>query len=230
MFSSIGQSKAFLEIAQEIKKNIESGKYQVGTRLPAERALAETFQTSRATVREALRALEIIGVIESRVGQGTFVKTSSFSGAEGLFSEIANQTSPTEVFEARFSIEPYLTELAALRATQDDLNVLKNCLEQTEAALGNISEFEKLDAQFHQGIALAAKNSLLLNMITLINNVRMEKLWGTLKERSLTADRMKKYHQDHIEIYQAIRERDASKAKQRILSHIKTVKSNMLGE
>lgn len=230
MFSSNGQSKAFLEIAQAIRKNIETGQFPVGAKLPAERVLAERFQTSRATVREALRALEIIGVIESRVGQGTFVKTANFSGGDGLFSEIANQTSPTEVFEARFSIEPYLAELACLRATQDDLNALKQCLEQTKQALGSIKEFEKLDAQFHYRIALTAKNSLLLNVVGLINNVRMEKLWGTLKERSLSVDRMERYHLEHINIYEAIKERDGKKARQATLAHLKNVKSNMLGE
>ncbi|MDP4156061.1 MAG: winged helix-turn-helix domain-containing protein, partial [Bacillota bacterium] len=73
------QKKAFVEITEKIKRNMLDGKYELGMRLPSERALAEEFQTSRATIREALRALELADIIESRVGQGTFIKSIDFS-------------------------------------------------------------------------------------------------------------------------------------------------------
>jgi DNA-binding FadR family transcriptional regulator len=237
MSTHIGQNKAFLEIAEKIQKQIEQGQLQLGDRLPSERALAETYQTSRATVREALRALEITGVIESRVGQGTFIKNLIPSSSQRLFDEIANETSPSEVFEARFSIEPYLAELAAFRATQDNLVTLERnlvdtlgCLSQKEFTKETIYEFERLDGLFHYEISLVARNSFLMRMTDLINSVRMEKLWGTLKERSLNRERMKKYYQEHCDIFIAIKERDAKKAKILAIQHLKSVRNNMLGE
>jgi len=231
------QRKAFLEIAQEIQKQLSEGVLHQGDRLPSERVLAEIYQTSRATVREALRALEIIGVIESRVGQGTFIKSESLPVQDQLFTEIANETSPSEVFEARFSIEPYLADLAAFRATQEDLKTIEKILEETKDCL-HFEEltadifhgFEKLDSQFHYQIALAAKNSFLLRVIDIINSVRLEKLWGTLKERSLTKERMNIYYKDHCDIFYAIKERDKKKAAHFSLVHLKRVRNNMLGE
>ncbi|BCJ88535.1 FadR/GntR family transcriptional regulator [Effusibacillus dendaii] len=230
-FTPVGQSKAFLEIAQQIREHIENGTLKIGSRLPSERELAEMFRTSRPTVREALRALEILDIIESKVGQGTFVKTANFSGVNGVLLEISNQTSPSDVFDARFAIEPYQTYLAALHATQENLMSLKHCLDQTEEAIKskNIKRFEELDGAFHHEIALAAKNSLLLRVTDIINSVRSEKFWGTLKERSLSEERMRLYAQEHLRIYEAIKERDVRKAKHSSLNHLKNVRSNMLG-
>ncbi|MDQ0221267.1 FadR family transcriptional regulator [Peribacillus cavernae] len=226
---SVNKRKAFSEIIEEIKKNIMNGNYPVGSRLPAERVLAEEYKASRGTVREALRALESIDVIESKVGQGTFVKTTNFAESD-IFTEIANQTSPSEVFAARFAIEPYLAELAAHNASQEDILFMETCLKRMEAEIGNIEEFEKQNTDFHYRIALAAKNSLLQNFIDIIEKIHTEKLWGTLRARSFRDGKMKIYHQQHAAIYEAIKDRDKNKARECTILHLKTVKTNMLGE
>jgi DNA-binding FadR family transcriptional regulator len=223
------QKKTFVEILNEIKQRINNHTFPVGSKLPSERTLAEEFQTSRVTVREALRALEIIGVIESRVGQGTFVKTMNFSEEEKL-QEITQQTSPLEIFEARFAIEPFLAELATHNATPDDFLVIEQCLQRAKEAIGNFEEFEKLDEEFHHLIAKSSKTSLLLSFFDLINKVRKEKLWRTFKARSLNEERMMIYYQQHISIYEAIKERDSNKARESTLLHLKTVRLNMIGE
>ncbi|MBT2661646.1 FadR/GntR family transcriptional regulator [Bacillus sp. ISL-45] len=226
MFSPIQQNKAFLQIAMQIRNKIEEGQFQDGDRLPPERSLAESFGTSRATVREALRALEIIGLIDSRVGQGTFIKISSISEIDKLISEIETQTSPLEVFEARIALEPYLGKLAALNANQEDITFLEKCLSEMKNNQDKFTEFEHWDGQFHQGIAQAAKNSLLIKFTTLINNVRMETLWGSIKKRSLTPERINIYHQEHQLILNSIKERNSSLAAEMVKKHILTVKRN----
>lgn len=223
------QKKAFMEIMEKIKIKINDGTFPVGTKLPSERILTQEFQTSRGTVREALRALEIIGVIESKVGQGTFVKTTNFSEEDKLL-EIAQQTSPLELFEARFAIEPFLAELAARNATPDDFLLIEDCLQRTKISLGNFEEFEKLDAEFHHLISKASKTSLLQSFLGLINKVRDEKLWGTLKARSLNKERTHVYYQQHVSIYEAIKDRNLGQARECTILHIKTVRFNMLGE
>jgi DNA-binding FadR family transcriptional regulator len=223
------QKKHFTEILNEIKEKINNRTFPVGSKLPSERTLAEEFQTSRPIIREALRALEIIGVIESKVGQGTFVKTTHFSEEDKLL-EISQQTSPLEIFEARFAIEPFLAELATHNATPDDFLLIEECLQRTEKAIGNFIEFEKLDEKFHHLIAKSSKTTLLLSFFDLINKVRKENLWRTFKARSINDERMSIYYQQHISIYQAIKERDSNKARESALLHLKTVRLNMLGE
>ncbi|KKB33622.1 FadR/GntR family transcriptional regulator [Bacillus thermotolerans] len=229
MNHSPAPKKVFMEIVDQIKQKIIDGTFPVGAKLPPERALMEEFKTSRATVREALRALEIIDVIESRVGQGTFVKTANFS-AEDQFLEISQQTSPSEVFEARFAIEPFLAELATRNATIDDLLLIEECLKQSKEAIGHFKEFERLDAEFHRLIAQSSKTALLLSFLDLVNKVRDEKLWESLKARSISDERMLLYYEHHLSIYQAIRERDSDQAREKTLSHLRTVRLNMLGE
>lgn len=226
MFSPIQQNKAFMQIAKQIRNKIEEGHLKSGDRLPPERSLAKTFGTSRATVREALRALEIIGVIGCRVGQGTFINNSSLSDVDKLLAEIETQTSPLEVFDARIAIEPYLGKMAALNATQEDIAFLENCIKEMKKKENQFSDFEHWDGQFHQGIAQAAKNSLLIKFTTLINNVRMESLWGSIKRRSLNLDRINIYHQEHQLILDAIKNRTSSLAAKMVSNHIITVKNN----
>jgi DNA-binding FadR family transcriptional regulator len=229
MSTSANQKKASLEVANEVKRKIMNNDFPVGSRLPAERVLAEEFQTSRSTVREALRALEINGIIESRVGQGTYVKTSDFSDADKIL-KIANQTSPYEVFDTMFAIEPYLAKLAALNATEEEFLSLQNCLQKMKMAIGDIDEFEKLDADFHYQVACAAKNSLLLNFADILNKVRLERLWGTLKIRSLSKENMELYYHHHVLVYEAIKERDITKAMEFTNDHLKMARKNTLGE
>jgi DNA-binding FadR family transcriptional regulator len=146
------------------------------------------------------------------------------------FLEIANQTSPFEVFEAMFAIEPHLAKLATLNASEEELLSLQICLQKMEMAIGNIEEFEKLDAHFHYLVASAAKNSLLLSFTDILNSVRLERLWGTLKIRNLSKERMQLYYEQHTAVYEAIKERDINKAKEFTLLHLKAARKNTLGE
>lgn len=231
MFSPIEQKiKAFSQIAKQIRNKIEDGDLQPGDRLPPERSLADTFGTSRATVREALRALEIIGLIESKVGQGTFIKTSSLIEIDPLLSEIETQTSPLEVFEARLALEPYLGKLAAINATYEDILYLESCINEMDKNSNDFTQFEHWDGEFHQGIALAAKNSLLIKFTSLINNVRMETLWGSIKKRSLTSERIDNYQNAHKDILNAIKDRNSTLTSKMIFEHILNVKQNFFEE
>lgn len=214
----------FLDIVQYIKNNISTGKYPINGKIPPERLLAEELQVSRTTLREALKALESIGIIERKVGQGTFVKKTNFSE----YSSFSKQSSPSEVFTARLAIEPYLAELATRTATQDDLVFLENCLIKLEKHFDNIPVFEDLNTKFHYRIAKAARSSLLLSFIDIIENIHTEELWGTLRAHSLKPDKMEVYHRQHIDIFEALKNRDSEKAKEATIVHLKTVRGYML--
>ena len=214
----------FMDIVQYIKNNISTGKYPINGKIPPERILAEELQISRTTLREALKALESIGIIERKVGQGTFVKKTNFNE----YSSFSKQSSPSEVFTARLAIEPYLTELATRNATHEDLLFLEGCLQKMEVNLENITEFEQLNTKFHYRIATAARSSLLLSFIDIIENIHTEELWGTLRAHSLKPDKMEIYHRQHMDIFEALKKRDSEKARETTIIHLKTVRGYML--
>ena len=144
------------------------------------------------------------------------------------YSSFSKQSSPSEVFTARLAIEPYLAELATRNATHEDLLFLEDCLEKMEINFENIPEFEELNTKFHYRIATAARSSLLLSFIDIIENIHTEELWGTLRAHSLKPDKMEIYHRQHIDIFEALKNRDSEKAKEATIVHLKTVRGYML--
>lgn len=214
----------FMDIVQYIKDNISNGIYPINGKIPPERILAEELQVSRTTLREALRALESIGIIERKVGQGTFVKKTNFNE----YSSFSKQSSPSEVFTARLAIEPFLAELATRNATHEDLLFIDDCIQKMKMNFENIPEFEKLNTNFHYRIATAARSSLLLNFVDIIETIHTDELWGTLRAYSLQPDKMEIYHRQHISIYKALKNRDSQSAREATIIHLKTVRGYML--
>ncbi|ATW23724.1 FadR/GntR family transcriptional regulator [Candidatus Formimonas warabiya] len=233
LFSPIEHNKAFIQIARQIRNQIESGNLNPGNKLPSERNLAESFQTSRPTIREALRVLEIMGLTESRVGQGTFIKAKTLMDIDNVLSEIETQTSPLEIFEARLAIETFLVKLAAKNATKEDINHLSHYIDQLDELdndVNNYTKFVQLDNQFHERVALAANNTLLAKYMQIINNARLENLWETLKRRSSTSERLKKFQEQHQKIFAAIKDRDSALAEKYMIQHILYIRQSFFEE
>src|SRR5438132_14356494 len=129
----IRRSRLYQGIVEQIEGLLEKGDLRAGDQLPPERQLAEQFQVSRASVREALRSLELLGVVETRAGGGTFVRqTSPDDLARPLTSLIARGHSLADVIEFRGLIEPAIAALAAERITQTELAELGEIFAQQE--------------------------------------------------------------------------------------------------
>jgi len=118
-------------IKSKLKRAIESGVYSHGDRLLPERELAASFKTARNTIRSALRQLEADGLVERRVGSGTFVNFDSKKTGSPL--DINESMSPLQLIEARFAVEPYVTRLAAINATQNDLENMEVLINRLDA-------------------------------------------------------------------------------------------------
>src|SRR5439155_4866644 len=120
----IKSTRIYQEIVRQVKQMIAEGRLESGDQLPAERELAEKFVVGRSSVREALRALESLGLVEIRPGEGTFVREVSVESLiEPLALVMASQREAIgELFEARRMIEPALAALAARRATPEELH------------------------------------------------------------------------------------------------------------
>ncbi|MDA0218959.1 MAG: FadR/GntR family transcriptional regulator [Proteobacteria bacterium] len=203
-------------IATQLRQAIHDGVYVNGERLPAERQLAMALSSSRTTVREALRILENGKLVSRRVGSGTFVTFRPEEAEE----DVAEITSPLELVEVRLAVEPHMVRLATLHATLRDL-------ERIEEALGALSDiginaeaFTKWDRTFHQTIAEATRNPLLISIYRQINHVRGHRQWNSMKDKVLTPESIAAYNLQHRAIYDALRARDADTAVDLVRDHL----------
>ena len=145
--------------------------------------MGQQLGVGRASLREALKALEIMGMIETRLGDGTYVcKRSEFLSRPLLWAiTSSSETDVHELIEARRLIEAELAALAAERASSEDLRLIGIHLDKMETAHGSAAEFLEADIDFHLAIGHTAHNSILLNALHLIRNLLQEWIGATLK-------------------------------------------------
>ena len=215
---ALNKKKLYEEIVLQIEKLIKKGNLKEGDQLPPERKLAEIFQVSRNSVREAIRALEEKGILESKPGDGTYVilKEKDFL-IEGLASAIQREKDKlSKIFEFRRLIEPQICVLAAENATKRDVVQLKKILERQRIAigLGKIAIAE--DNEFHLYLAKATKNPIMLNMIKILNqslNESRSEFLQSAKRRTLSLHA-------HQRILEAIENKLPDVASQEMMNHV----------
>ncbi|HEY3939674.1 MAG TPA: FadR/GntR family transcriptional regulator [Bryobacteraceae bacterium] len=171
------------DIYRKLVSHIIRGVWKPGARIPAERQLGQLLGVGRASLREALKALEIMGLIETRLGDGTYVcQRSEFLSRPLLWAiTSSSETEVHELVEARKLIETELAGLAAERATAEDLKQIGAHLDRMERSLDSSSEFLQSDIEFHLAIGQAAHNSILMNALHLIRNLLQEWIGSTLQ-------------------------------------------------
>ncbi|CDI49042.1 FadR/GntR family transcriptional regulator [Clostridium tetani] len=170
MFSPVKNKKIYEEVIEQIKDMIYKGILKKGDKLPSERDMVEKLQVSRTSVREALRSLEIVGLIESRQGEGNFIKEDF---EDGLIEPLSvmfmlKDSKSEEILELRKIIEVGTVKLAAKRITESELGKLNELKEKlrTPNKEENLAE---IDREFHYKIAAASKNFLLLGVLNAIS-------------------------------------------------------------
>jgi GntR family transcriptional regulator, transcriptional repressor for pyruvate dehydrogenase complex len=144
---------------------LREGRYAIGDRLPSERILAEQLEVGRAAIREALSALQVMGIVERRVGDGTYVLggLERAMSVETALHAVRENQSLGAVWEARKILEVVLAELAVQKATPDDLEALRDCVARIEVAIAEESydDYADADRDFHLALGKAAKNPFL---------------------------------------------------------------------
>ncbi len=208
-------TQAVKTLANDLFDRIVSSTYSFGTRLPAERHIAEEFNYSRNTVRQALDLLESHNVISRRPGSGSFVifrapqANQKSEIDETLLDEnLAEITSPLELNVARSIFEPEMVRLATINMTARDLSDLKDALENLEKVTTNAKDFAYWDEKFHGAIAEGTHNPLLIAINNLISHVRRHAHWSISKDLTLSPNRIKVYQKMHRSIYEALHARD----------------------
>jgi DNA-binding FadR family transcriptional regulator len=212
------------DVVTDIHRRIENGEWPEGHRLPPERELAALYGLARNTVRSALNRMgtDLIRV----VGRGTYVRAKSGGSVPGLGRHMKD-ASPAEVMEVRLIIEPQAAALAAHRANSDDLAEIDEILRRSISAKG-FAEFEHYDAALHLAVFRATKNQLLVDYCEAINSARHQPHWHRLKQKSLTDGRRSQYDREHSALVDAIKQRDAEKARRLIHQHLSHVRDSLL--
>jgi GntR family transcriptional repressor for pyruvate dehydrogenase complex len=240
MFERLHSQKNYMRIARQVRNLIRDGTLKIGDKLPPERDLVQQFGASRASVREALSALEMLGLVECRGGQGNFIKADGSDGTiDGeLLRTLLQNHDPFEIFETRLEMEPNLTALAAERATSEERDKLKAQVEKLRA-LGSrilaeadkgpaIEEYMEEDRKYHLEISRCAHNTVLFTVFSGVNLMMKETHWKAMKSKGLTDERnVRAYAAEHEAILEAILAKDTKAAQREARKHILMLKKTL---
>ena len=214
--------RLYRQIAKQIQTLISSGEFAVGSRLPAERDLALQLSVSRPSVREALIALEVEGVIEVRTGSGIYVKSlGQRAKTKSAPLNTPSEWGPLEVMRARFLIEAEMAALAALHATTADLKAMSTALAamQKDAKAGRIPRDS--DIAFHMAIANACANSVIQDTLDRYLQARNGPLFERLGDYFESPASWVSAIAEHQAVLTAIQFRDAQGARKAMQKHLR---------
>lgn len=215
-------------LRRELLKGLQGGSWPPGSRLPPERDLCASFGVSRSALRRVLQELRDQGLITQKVGSGTYVADKPGQGESGAGRFLAvPSVSPSELMEARLLLEPMLVDLIVNNATTEHFERLEDCCARAEAAQ-TLEEFETLDSELHEQLALATQNALFISVFRLMAEIRESGEWGFLKQKVLTAERRAVLQKEHRQIVAALRQRDVDTARRAIFDHLAQARLNLL--
>jgi GntR family transcriptional regulator, transcriptional repressor for pyruvate dehydrogenase complex len=224
-FQALDRRSLAHDAAEHLKELISSGALRPGDKLPPERALASRLGVSRPTLREAVRGLVIMGMLETRHGAGTFVVHQEAAGDPLTLSIDLRDAPIEELFELRLLLEPAVAERAAARITDDELAELRALLEQMEGAVGEPSAFILVDAAFHRVIHVAARSTMLLSVLDGIADL-------SLRGRTISSSTpgvTRRTAVEHVAIVDALAARDPLHAREAMAAHLMHIRGVLIG-
>lgn len=215
-------------VTEQLKEMIITGVYKSGEQLPNESALCEKFDVSRITVREALKKLSMMGIVDIRQGKGTFVKQVDL----GLFMKPLYQLIDFEdvdveaIYSAREYIENGTASMAAKKRTKEELMEMEKILHELKVAidLEDLLQIEYMDISFHRQVAKSAKNPILYACLKAIEEINRTCLKRFSKYLTILDD----CYEEHYRIYEAIRKQDVEEASQAMIAHTLSSKKALL--
>jgi GntR family transcriptional regulator, transcriptional repressor for pyruvate dehydrogenase complex len=226
-FELIRRNKVYEEVARQLERMILK-KLHPGDKLPSERELAESLGVSRSSIRDAIRSLELVGLVEPRQGSGTVVREISADTVMNPLTNVLRHKVElvTELIDFRKMLEPPLAVRAATHGSEEELDEMEDILHRQEAKFraGELAIEE--DSEFHYAIAMASGNSVVLKILDFVMDLLRE-----TRERSLqTVGRPHKSLAGHRKILAAIKKRDPEAAKAAMRRHIEDIEEIVLNE
>jgi GntR family transcriptional regulator, transcriptional repressor for pyruvate dehydrogenase complex len=227
-FKEIAPVRLYESVIEQIMDLIKNNELKPGDKLPPERELAEKLSISRNSLREAFRVLESRGLIKSKPGGGRFIREireNDHNNTENIILSL-EKSSILELLEAREIFEVKIAEIAAQRATLEDIEII-------EEALNKMNQKEELkddkktesDTEFHLAIAGASHNFVFVNIMKL----HLDLLKETREKTWQIPGRREKQYQEHQAIFQAIKEHNSKKAGEAMLKHLRNIREIVVG-
>jgi len=222
---TIRRNKIYEEVARQIERLILA-KMKPGDKLPPERELSEMFHVSRSSIRDAIRSLELLGLVEPRQGVGTVVTEIS---AETVVNPLSNvlvrqRQLVSELLDVRKMLEPPLAARAATHASADEIAEMQEILKRQAEKMAKGELAIEEDSEFHYAIAMASGNSIVLKVLDLL----MDLLRGTREKALQVEGRPQKSIAGHRQIMAAIKKRDAAGAEAAMCRHLEEIEQIVL--
>jgi GntR family transcriptional repressor for pyruvate dehydrogenase complex len=224
-FEAVRRTKVYEGVAKQLQRFILE-KLKPGDKLPSERELAELLQVSRSSIRDAIRGLELMGMVEPRQGAGTIVREAS---AESSINSLANALKRrrelvAELLDFRKMLEPPLAARAATHASPEEVSEMEEILQRQESKVSRGELAIAEDAEFHYSVAVASGNSVVLKVIDILMGLLRD-----TRERSLQlTGRQEKSLAGHRRILKAIKLGDAAAAQSAMRRHIEDIEEIVL--
>ena len=222
-FKEITPVRLYESAIEQIMNLIKNDKLKPGDKLPPEREMAEKLSISRGSLREAFRVLESRGLIKSKPGGGRYIREIRKNGHNSTENIILSleKSSILELLEAREIFEVKIAEIAAQKATPEDIELIEEALskmnEEEELKYGKETES---DTEFHLAIASASHNFVFVNIIKL----HLDLLKETREKTWQIPGRREEQQEEHWAIFQAIKEHNSKKASEAMLRHLRSIR------
>ena len=221
---AVENRRLYRQIAAQLSGLIASGEFAVGQRLPAERELATQLGVSRPSLREAVIALELEGMVEVRVGAGIWVTaTAAPSDGDVPAPLVAEGEGPFELLRARSLIEGEIAAAAARDATAADLSAIRTAVDTMERLEGSGQDPSPADRKFHLCIAASTRNSVLHAVVQDLWDRGRGKMWSQMEHHFRTPQLRAATLDDHRAILKALEAHDPREARQAMRSHLRRV-------
>jgi GntR family transcriptional repressor for pyruvate dehydrogenase complex len=218
-----GQDRLYQDLARNLLEELAAGLYPVGARLPAERELALKYSVSRPTVREAIIALEVQGVVEVKVGSGAYVRR--LPGKEDL---PGFNISAFELTEARLLFEGEAAALAATQISDEELAEIEQIVDEIGRENSDPRGTEQADRAFHLAIARATRNGAIYDAIERLWDLRATSPEAALLHEKARTANIKPVVDEHTAILDALRAHDPAAARTAMRGHLTQVIDSLL--
>ncbi|MCL6634253.1 MAG: FadR family transcriptional regulator [Peptococcaceae bacterium] len=229
-FKPIKTKKIYEEIIEQVKNLIAEGVLNPGDKLISEREMAERLKVGRSAVREAFRALEAMGIIEIRQGEGTFVKEVTKDTLAQVLALVlmTERDTARELLELRKILEVEAAGLASLRHTGEELKKMEEALKQMEKDIESGDLGQQADWTFHYAVAEASHNSLLVMLMDSISDTMRRVLRKARQELYRTPGTPQRLLEEHHAIFEAIRQGRDQAARRAMFEHLDRVEKGIL--
>lgn len=220
-FQPVRRTRVYEAVAAQIQKQIADGTLRPGDRLPSERELAEAFGVSRASVRDAIRVLELAGLVVPRQGEGTVVRELTHDSVVSPLASalVRRKDLLADLLDVRRIIEPALAHRAAERATDDDIQAMEEILQRQGAKVRKGEPGIDEDTAFHYRLATAARNQVILKVMDVLMDLLREGRARALQVQG----RPQRSLEGHRRILAAVRRRDPVAARRAMEQHLEEI-------